>query len=120
MKNPDLKTVNGFYFSRLIDSLENDYKEWKQEGHSSYIGSYYEYKSPEYTNTESKRIQFTIGDITYGAYVDGHLRWELGFLQKYNIFSYRTRRFWMAYLKMRSYVKQKIESKYAEELMKSL
>jgi hypothetical protein len=120
MKNPDLKMVNGFYFSRLIDSLEKDYKEWRREGHSSYIGSYYEYKSPEYKNSESKRIQFTIGDVTDGAYVDGYLRWDLGFFQKYNLFSYRTRRFWVSYWRMRYYVKQKIESKYTEELMKSL
>lgn len=120
MENPSLKEVNEFYFSRLIDSLEKDYKEWNFECHSSYVGSYYKYKSPEYKNTTKKKIQFIVGDIAYGAYVDGYLKWDLGFFQKYNLFSYRTRRFWVAYWKMRSYVKQKIESKFAEELMKSL
>lgn len=101
----DFKTVDKFYFSRMIDSLEKDFKEWEMRYHSSYAGGYTEYVSPEYKNEGGKRIQFVLGDIHDGAYVDGYFSWNIGF-GKYNLFSYQTIRFWSAYLRMKSFIKE--------------
>ena len=120
MNEIDFKTVDKFYFSRMIDSLEKDLEEWEMRSHSSFIGCYTEYVSPEYKNEKGKRIQFVLGDIHYGAYVNGYFSWVMKPLIIYNLFSFRTRRFWSAYLNMKSTMKEKERKKKAEFLMDHL
>lgn len=119
MNQIDYKTVDGFYFSRMIDSLEKDFEKWEMRYHSSYIGGYTEYVSPEYKNGGGKKIQFVLGEIHDGAYVDGYFSWGIGF-RKYNLFSYQTRRFWVAYLRMKSTIKGVKRKERAKFLMDHL
>lgn len=118
--NPSLKTVNEFYFSRLIDSLENDYDKWciNFSGPPSY--SWDEYNSPIYTNDEGITIQFRLNGTVDGAHINEEIKWHLSFLKKYNIFSSKTIRFWKAYRKMKSHLTEKELNKLKQELMKSL
>lgn len=50
----DIKLINNFYVSRMIDSLEQDYKNWKCITFCGMDGSWYEYRSPDYTNQSDK------------------------------------------------------------------
>ena len=56
----DTKTINNFYFSRFIDSLENDTEKWEANHHGTYGGTWTEYIGPEYTNQEGERIRFAL------------------------------------------------------------
>lgn len=119
--NPSLKSINEHYFSRLIDSLEKDYDQWQMKYCGGGDGwSWTEYHSPEYTNKEGERLQFTFGLNYDGAYINGTIGWTIGFWQRSNPFSYRTRRFWRAKKTMMRHLKQEELEAYKEKLMKSL
>lgn len=115
-----LKEVKEFYFSRLIDSLENDYKEWERTRRSGFDYSFYTHDSPEYKNKEGERLQFIFSFNCDGAYINGRIGWTIGFWQRWNLFSYRTRRFWKAKRTMIKHLKQLELKEYKEKLMKSL
>ena len=116
-----LKSINEHYFSRLIDSLENDYDQWEHKHCGGGDGwSWIEYNSPEYKNKEGEMLQFTFGLNYNGAYINGSIGWTIGFWQQWNPFSYRTRRFWRAYRTMEKYLKHLELEEYKEKLMKSL
>jgi hypothetical protein len=119
--NLSLESINGHYFSRLIDSLENDYDQWERKHCGGGPGwTWIEYNSPEYKNKEGERLQFTFGLNYDGAYINGRIGWTIGFWQRWNLFSYRTRRFWKAKRTMIKHLKQIELREYKEKLMKSL
>lgn len=118
--NPSLKTINEFYFSRLIDSLEKDYEKWEMHHFAGAGFNWAEYHSPAYANDEGITIKFTLDENVDGAYINDKLKWHLSFLNKYNIFSSKTIRFWKAYRKMKNNLVEKEINKIKEELLKSL
>lgn len=115
-----LESINGHYFSRLIDSLENDYDQWERKHCGGADWTWTEYYSPEYKNKEGQRLQFTFGLNYDGAYINGTIGWTIGFWQRWNLFSYRTRRFWRAYRRMKKHLIYMEIEEYKERLMKSL
>lgn len=117
---PSLKTINEFYFSRLIDSLEKDYEKWEMHHFRGPNFSLTDYNSPTYTNDEGITIKFTLDGTVDGAYINDTLKWYLSIFRKYNIFSGKTIRFWKAYRKMKNHLVDKEVNKIKEELMKSL
>lgn len=117
---PSLKTINEFYFSRLIDSLEKDYEKWEMHHFRGPNFSWTDYNSPTYTNDEGITIKFTLDGTVDGAYINDTLKWYLSIFRKYNIFSGKTIRFWKAYRKMKNHLVDKEVNKIKEELMKSL
>lgn len=118
--NPSLKTINEFYFSRLIDSLEKDYEKWEMRSLAGPNFSLIDYYSPAYENDEGIIIKFTLDGTVDGAYINSTLKWHLSIFRKYNIFSRKTIRFWKAYRKMKNHLVDKEVNKIKEELMKSL
>jgi hypothetical protein len=118
--NPSLKTINEFYFSRLIDSLEKDYEKWEMHHFAGAGFSWTDYYSPAYENDEGIIIKFTLDGIVDGAYINGTLKWHLSIFRKYNVFSIKTIRFWKAYRKMKNHLVEKEVTKIKEELINSL
>ena len=119
--NPSLESIKEYYFSRLIDSLEKDYDKWQMKhcaGGDGWAST--EYNGPEYKNREGQRLQFTFGINYDGAYINGTIGWTIGFWQKSNPFSYKTRRFWRAKKMMKKHLRNIELEKYKEKLMKSL
>ncbi len=116
----DTKTINNFYFSRFIDSLENDTEKWEANHHGTYSGTWIEYIGPEYTNQEGERIRFAETLNYLGAYVNGRILWVVPFWTRFNIFSYQTRRFWSAFRKMKKTCLTKNEKKLNNDLIKAL
>jgi len=117
----DSKTVHSFYVSRLIDSLENDYKKWEIKYCGGGPGwAWTEYYSPEYVNSNGVKLQFAETLNYTGAYIDGAIGWTIGFADWWNPFSYRTRRLRRAFNKMKSYLRTIEREKRTQKLIKSL
>ena len=121
--HPDLEdeTIHGFYISRMIDSLENDYDKWERRHCGGGPGwTWTEYHGPVYTNNRGVKLQFAETLNYTGAYIDGSIGWTIGFLDWWNIFSYRTRRLRRAFRKMRSHLISLEKQERKEKLMNSL
>jgi hypothetical protein len=121
MNSIDTGLINNFYFSRFIDSLEQDYEQWTM----MYCGggdgwTWTEYHGPTYTNDNGEKLQFAFTLNSTGAYVNGTMSWSLGFADRFNIFSERTRRFKKATVKMKSYLNKKQNTEYNKKLMDAL
>lgn len=116
----DTKTINNFYFSRFIDSLENDLEKWESRHCGSYGGTWTEYHGPQYQNKEGKSLMFAETMNYLGAYVNGKILWVVPFWMRFNIFSYQTRRFWSAFRKMKRSCRQKDLKNLNEDLLKAL
>jgi hypothetical protein len=117
----DEKTINGFYFSRLIDSLEKDYDQWNIKYCGGGPGdSWTEWHGPEYTNKAGEILQFAFTLNYSGAYINGRIGWTIGFLQAYNIFSYQTRRFRRAIKRMKRHLRTIERQERVNKLMRSL
>lgn len=113
---PDRKTIRGFYKSRFIDSLENDYDQWEVKYCGASSGdSWIEYHGPEYTNKEGERIQFFSGLSYTGAYINGCVGYAIPFWEW--IFQTRLKR---AYRKMKKHAHKKRAMEINKELMKAL
>jgi hypothetical protein len=114
----DEKTINTFYFSRFIDSLENDIDKWEM----TYLGgcdgsSWNEYHGPEYINKKNERIKFALTLNNSGAYINGYMSWTIPFL---NPFKFTHRRFVKAVKKMKKRCKIKAELEHNNKLMNAL
>lgn len=116
----DTKTINRFYFSRFIDSLEKDAEKWNMSHHGAYGNSWQEYHGPEYINAEGQRIAFAQTLNYLGCYVNGRILWQVPFWYQANIFSHQTRRFWKAWRKMKRLCHLKDTQELNDKLMKSL
>ena len=116
----DTRTINKFYFSRFIDSLENDTEKWTMSHHGAYGNHWLEYHGPEYKNQEGERIAF-VQTLNYlGCSVNGRILWHVPFWYQTNIFSYQTRRFWKAWRKMKKMCHLREAKELNDKLMKSL
>lgn len=120
----DKKTIDNFYVSRLIDSLEKDYEKWKVIGYDytdSYCNIYHvnEYQGVEYKNKKGETLKFTLSH-DFSAIVNGVVSWSIPFLSMYNIFSYRTRRLLRASNKMKKYTKNKQKEEQIKKLLNAL
>ncbi len=93
----DKKTIDNLYFSRFIDSLEQDINKWEMRKCNGYDSSWTEYHGPEYKNESGEKLQFCFTNNDPGAYINGILMWKISF---FNPFSRRGRRFEEARLKM--------------------
>jgi len=114
----DSKTINVFYLSRFIDSLELDIDKWSTSYCAGGDGqSWNDYHSPEYINSEGKRLQFAFTLCSTGAYIDGYMSWTIPFL---NPFLSTHRRFVTASRKMKKLARGKAEEKYNQKLLESL
>ena len=113
----DIKTLNAFYFSRFIDSLEQDLEQWKVIYYAGMCGSWNEYHGPEYTNSQGERLKFAITLNSSGVYINGYMSWTIPFL---NPFIYRHRRFIKAVRKMKKITKNKVNREYELKLLKAL
>ena len=121
MNSIDTSTINNFYFSRFIDSLEQDYEQWKIQHTGGGDGwTWTEYHSPTYKNKNGERLQFSFTLNGTGAYVNGQMSWYVGFGGRFNIFSARTRRFKKASAKMKSYLNKRERQEYNKKLMDAL
>lgn len=108
----DKKTIRLFYKSRFIDSLENDYDQWKMQ----YSGeSGVEYNGPEYTNKEGERIQFFNGPLGTGAYINRQVGYVIGTWEWIN-----SRRLRKAYKNMKKHVQAKSQKETNEKMIKAL
>ena len=110
----DKKAIDNFYFSRFIDSLEQDYEKWSKD---------FNYNSPSYLNENGKTIRFWIGGYSDTAHCSiqfGKINWKVPFKYRYNIFSHRTRRFNNAVKIMKKYIKEENDKRYLNNLMESL
>ena len=116
----DTKTINQFYFSRFIDSLEQDTEKWRISHHGGYSNHWTEYHGPEYKNKEGERISFAQTMNYLGCYVNGRILWHMPFWYQANIFSHQTRRFWKARRKMKRLCHLKETRELNDQLMKSL
>ena len=114
----DSKTIDNFYFSRFIDSLELDVDKWVMIGMGGCDGSSWnEFHGPEYKNEQNERIQFAFTLNDTGAYVNGYMSWNIPFL---NPFSSTCRRFIKSSRKMKKITFKKAEAEYNQKLLKAL
>lgn len=105
----------------MIDSLENDYDRWEMKHCGGGPGWYWtEYYGPIYTNESGIKIQFAETLNYTGAFVDGQIMWTVGFLDWYNIFSYRTRRLRRAFRRMKKHLIFMERTERIEKLRDSL
>jgi hypothetical protein len=105
----------------MIDSLEKDYDQWKIKYCGGGPGdSWTEWHSPDYINKNGEKIQFAFTLNYNGAYINGRIRWTVGFLQNYNIFSHMTRRYKRALKRMKKHLRTIEKQERIERLMKSL
>lgn len=116
----DTKTINQFYFSRFIESLEQDTEKWGISHPKGYGNNWTEYHGPEYKNKEGGRIFFAQTLNYLGCYVNGRILWHMPFWYQANIFSHQTRRFWKAWRKMKRLCHLKETLELNDKLMKSL
>lgn len=113
-------TVDGWYVSRLIDSLENDYERWEMKHCAGYDQSWTEYHSPEYKNGNGKRLRFADTLNWFGAYVDGTWSWDIPLKYRWNIFDSRMWRLRKAFREMKKYHIEKEKRKHLNKLVDSL
>jgi hypothetical protein len=115
-----LQQVNNFYVSRLIDSLEKDTHKWERVVHSGFEYREIEYQSPKYTNERGNTITFTLSNYRKGGFVDGKYEWSVPLSVRFNIFSFRCRRFIRAVSNMKNHLKKIQEEKEIKKLMNAL
>lgn len=120
----DKDLIDNFYFSRFIDSLEQDYKEWSNSHFgdslvsSEYSYSYYHSKT--YVNDKKISLTFSLSSNGFVAYIGKFNQWKMPFMFRYNIFSHRTRRFRKAFNEMKKYVNNELKTKKLNMLMDAL
>ena len=114
----DKKTIDNFYFSRFIDSLEQDKDKWIMKECAGGDISWTEYHGPEYKNEAGERLQFSFSLNYTGAYVNGIIMWKIPYVL--NPFSHRCRRFMTAKRKMIEACKTRAIQEYNNILMNAL
>lgn len=110
-----MRSINKTYVNRFIESMENDYKEWKMSHYEGPGVSWTEYHSPDYEN-ENGRVSFGFSFNDTGAWINGHFSWSLPLYVAFNPFS---KVFWR-FRKAKSDLKLYLQSKELEEYMKIL
>jgi len=111
------KEINKQYIERFIDSMENDFEQWKMNVYSGMEGNFYEYRSPDYHNEAGTRISFGFGTSASGAWIDGHLSWRLPLLSPFTKNYWRFKR---AERKVKSFLINKDHQEYLTKLKQSI
>lgn len=109
--------IDSIYIDRFIHSLENDWPNWTVSISSGMDGSFYDYRSPDYTNEAGKKTTFGFGTFNEGVWIDGYFSWSMPFLNPF------TKRFWRlrsAKKMVRRYLESELQKKYLETLNKAL
>lgn len=108
--------INQMYIERFIDSMQNDFDQWKVNHLAGPGMAWTEYHSPDYEN-ENGRVCFGFSLNSTGAWIDGFFRWSVPFMNPLGI---NYRRFRKAKRKMIKHIKTKEKNAYNSMLRSKL
>ena len=115
MTETDIKLIE-----RFTKSLSDDTESWVESYHGSNGDSWYQWDGPTYTNDRGESIQFFDGLNGPGAYVNGIVKWKVGYWDRMNLFSMRMRIFGHNLRLMKKRCRIKSMSEYENNLKNAL
>ncbi len=121
------KETDKMYIDLFIQSMENDFEQWKMTSYAGLEGLWVEYRSPHYeTGAFSQRFgtpqvensRFSFGfSSSVGAWINGHFAWRKPFLIP---LSKTHLRFVKAERKMKRYLQEQEKLKHLEKLNRAI
>lgn len=109
--------IDNQYIDRFISSMENDKLDWTISISAGMEGTFYDYRSPGYTNEAGVKTTFGFGSFSNGVWIDGHFYWSVPLL---NPFTKRFWRFRRAKAEVQRHLKSELQKKYLETLKESM
>ena len=109
------KQIDKLYIDRFIDSMENDYENWKMNHYAGPGMSWAEFHSPTYEKENGGRLSFGWSSNHIGAWVNGYFSWKIPFavLNPFNPIFWKFRR---AEKRMKNYLRSKEKELYLDNL----